>query len=392
MTRSIQTNDPRSNRKPFFVSSLVCMLFAFPLFGFSPAAGGCSPEPTLTSSSQSIVVNTEGPLSVMSYGADPFDDDKHDDSLAIQAAIDDQIQAGGGAIYFPPGVYNLHDTIRMEFSGYAQARPLTLIGDGAALKAVLPGDSLPLDSVLSLRIIPGSLSIRGFIIDANRAANHGLRAYKVSGRTSVIEQVSITGAVSHGALLQACQGITVRASHADYNGKDGWHLAGVNAAVISGCRATNNRGNGFTITGLFIPQTNEKYSGGCYLLQSWSEKNYGHGIETKTTTGLGHHEVNGIVIRDGWIEGNREDGVRVNTWNTNVTGLRISSGGKAGTNGINLRVNARANVIFANHLANAGVASYSNIKVWGSAAYHHLAANFYMYAGTLVPTTVTTQL
>lgn len=259
-------------------------------------------------------------INVRDFGAKG--DGETDDTEALQGAIDEALRLSGGlkedatydresypgyppiAVYIPRGTYLVSQTLHVNMRTYSWNRAVRITGESARIRA-----SEAMDSVM--HIDTGShLTLQGVILDGAELATHGLTAFKLSGRSALVERVNVRHAVSHGIVLEKCQGPTFRNVGSSRNGGDGWHIKDSNAASFEGCVGNRNAGNGFTITA-------PDFSGGCTLTGFWAEGNEGHGVDI-------HRNVHSkVVLRDAWIEANRRDGVRVASVSAHLSGLNI---------------------------------------------------------------------
>lgn len=315
-------------------------------------------------------------INVTDFGAWP--DDSAADGAAIQAALDAAAASGVRTVHIPRGTYLIEQPLTIGTGGYSIHAALHITGEFPILKAVRP-----MTAVLSVNVA-SHLALERLAIDGNGLATYGLSAFKVSGRTSVVSQVEVWGARSHGFLLRACQGSVFRDSSARDNGGDGWHIVGANAAHFEACSAIHNRANGFTVSG--YSSGSEAYSGGCVLNGLWSERNGRRGLSLEYAPGLPTYATNGFTVTGGWFEGNAGDAVFVSAWNSSIEGLKITSAGVTDTKAIRLAANARAIRIEGNAFANNGVNSFGTVHVEGSVAWHHVEANYHMFTGALAQT------
>jgi len=331
----------------------------------------------------------EDVLNVRDFGAKG--DGQTDDTEALQAAINAALTLTGGqkpdvtysratypgyppiAVYLPRGTYAISDTIRIPVQTYSWNRALRITGEFARIKAVKEMDScIHVDTA-------SYLTIQGLAIDGNNLVKHGFTAFKISGRTALIERVGVGHALSHGFVLEKCQGAVFKACSSGENGGDGWHIMDCNACSFDACAGNRNKGNGFTVTA-------KDFSGGCVLRSFWSEGNNGHGV-------LITSEVSSqVILRDAWIEGNGMDGVNVGSVSAHLAGLGISGGfreggadGEGRSKHASIRLTDKAAGCYVSGCqVRGGGLSGGKIRIEGDPAMHHVEGNFRMYRSRTV--------
>ena len=295
-------------------------------------------------------------VNVKDFGA--AGDGQTDDTKAMQGAIDEAIRAGT-AVYIPRGTYLISKTIEVSLRSYSLTNALRITGEWSTIKATKPMDSC-------MHVNVGAwLTVQRLVLDGNKLAEHGLTAFKISGKAAVLEQIAVNGAKSHGIVLEKCQGATFRSCTSSYNGKDGWRLIDCNAARFDSCVAMMNGGNGFTIAA-------KDYSAGCMLTGFWSEKNKGHGVVVEPQV------ISPVLLRDAWIEGNDLDGVRIGGIDAVLNGLGVTGRGKNGNRAIRLlkgSVGSHVTGCFVQY--GGGDKTYENIRVEADPKEHHIAGNFH---------------
>lgn len=318
-----------------------------------------------------------------------------DDTVPLQQGIDAARDAGT-AVFIPRGTYRTTAPLQMGNGGYGINCALRVESDWATILAtsLSSNASQPLpappamESVVNITI--GShLTISRLLLDANNGtALYGLRGFKISGPQARISQVTVRGARSHGFLLEACQ-----VSHWQHllsadNGGDGLYLRGANGASFSSLTSMSNRGNGIHIEGMkwcvrqsvyhtaviisnslslsplasmtennthaaakchrnntaTTPPHTEVYSGGCWLSDFSSEVNALDGVRVGGDPLLAP-DLTGSSVRDGWLEGNKGDGVDISAANTLVSGLRIVGGSGHGDRAVRVRATALGAVV-----------------------------------------------
>ncbi len=305
---------------------------------------------------------------VVDYGADPTDDDTHDDQPGIQAALDAAKAQGGGVVWLPFGVYNLHSPIAIDDPGYEQSKLLTVEGNRSTLKAVCADGVLEgcmacsqsMEHVLYARHQAG-LSLKNLIIDANHTAEHGLRAVKMGAAYQAsMDGVRVSRALSHGFSLEACQTLAVRSSQSQNNRGAGWHIQGANGSSFHNVDAFENgrcgaECQGDDISHGFLVAGMPGYSGGAWLTAFRSEKNCGAGVVMEPGPGQNTTNSNSVTLQNGWLEGNVGDGVRVGISNVLVTGLRIlAAADTPNSRAFRILDDVRATTLIGNRVANNG--------------------------------------
>ena len=339
-------------------------------------------------------------IDVRTFGAKG--DGVSDDTGALQKAIEEALKTVGGlkpdvkyewkgdsypgyppvTVYLPRGTYLVKKTIRVGVGSYSWNKAIRIIGEFSRIRA---GGKM--DVVIHVDTV-AHITLQGFSIDGARLAGHGLTAFKISGRDALVERINVAGALSHGIVLEKCQGSVFRNCSADGNGGDGWHIIDCNAALFDGVRAMGNQGNGYTIT-------SKDFSAGCILSNLWSEGNKGHGVEITETVS------SQVVIRDGWLEGNGKDGVRVGSAGAYLTGLNIVGGYRDDSREgmprqrqeyapIRLTKTAAGCYVVGNQIRGGGLRG-GRIYVEGNPEQHYFTGNFRLFrARTVVPAEIDT--
>jgi hypothetical protein len=131
------------------------------------------------------------------------------------------------------------------------------------------------------------------------------------------------------------------------NGGDGFFLRGANGASFSHLSSIHNKGNGVRIEGMIWNNTagyREVYSGGCWLSDFSAEVNTLDGVQVGGDPSLAP-DLTGSSVRDGWLEGNKGDGVNISAANTLVSGLRIVGGLGHGDRAVRVRATALGAVV-----------------------------------------------
>lgn len=304
---------------------------------------------------------TAGLLNARDFGAEG--NGETDDTDALQEAIDAAREARTG-VYIPSGTYRVTRTLNVRVGTYLPSRAIRITGEYSILEAGAEMNSI-------IDVDTGQyVTIKRLILDGNHLARHGLTAFKLSGKSAVVEQVDVLRAVSHGFFLEKCQGAVFRNCQSKENGGDGWRIIDSNASLFDSVQAMSNSGNGFSIL-------SEDFTGGCTLRDIWAEKNRGHGIRVKTSMAG-----TAVVLRDGWIEGNALDGVRIESVGTVVQGLQVLGTGKDGNRAIRILKTASGSHITGNYVQRGpNGREYGNIRLEGNPEIHHIEGNFYRFRG-----------
>jgi hypothetical protein len=358
---------------------LLSILFSASLLCSSAVSGSDEPVPMVRD-----VIN------VREFGAKG--DGITDDTEALQKAIDEALQVVGGlkpdvkyewrgnvypgyppiVVYIPRGTYLVKKTINVSLGTYSWNKSIRISGEFARIRA---GEKM--DSVMHVNTA-GHIKIEGLSIDGAGLAQHGFTAFKISGRDSLIERVNVGGALSHGIVLEKCQGSVFRACSSDGNAGDGWQIIDCNAALFDCVRAMHNKGNGYSIL-------SKDFSAGCTMTNFWSEGNGGHGLLVSVSKANAT-----VVIRDGWVEGPGLDGIRIESIGTVLEGVQVVGGGNRGivedNRAIRVTKTAAGSHITGCYVQRGPTSgkAYGRITVEGSLDKHYIAGNFYRFRGTPV--------
>ncbi|MBI5688261.1 MAG: right-handed parallel beta-helix repeat-containing protein [Verrucomicrobia bacterium] len=332
---------------------------------------------------------------VRDFGA--VGDGKTDDTKAIHAAIAAALCPTGVhkrviafkgnkdypgmapiTVFIPRGTYLVSQPIHIQMGSYSWNSALVIQGEYARLRA-----SQPMKSVMHVNIAAHVL-ISGLTLDANKQAQHGFTAFKISGRPNAIQRVNAENALSHGFVLEKCQGGNFRDCSATRNDGDGWQIVDCNAGAYDDCVAMHNKGNGFTIA-------SKDFSAGCCVSSFWSEANGGHGVFISPKV------ASTVVLRDAWIEGNKLDGVNIGSTGAHLTALNILGNFREGDPGqtgrsacASIRLTSTAAGCYVSGcLVRGGGAKGGNIRCEGDPTKHHVAGNFRGWAArNMDPVTV----
>ena len=304
-----------------------------------------------------------------------------DDTQAIQKTIDMALDAST-SVYVPRGTYRITAPIIIAPKTYSAEKAIRIEGEWATIRA----DKEDMNAVVEI-FEASFFTMKRLILDANDKAHHGLEAFKLSGASALIEQVTVMGAVSHGFLLQACQAATFRNAYAYANGGDGFKMQGCNGSNFNAITSMSNAGHGISMEGYLY--NDEKYSGGCFLSGFDTEKNNGNGVHIGigniSALEDGETQPTGFSVRDGWIEGNDGDGIEVAAPNSLISGMRIVSNKMPGTRAIRLQNTALGAVVRGVRAANNSVDDYVTIRAHLSSSYNtpyyfDIGGNYNMYS------------
>jgi hypothetical protein len=319
---------------------------------------------------------------VREFGA--VGDGKTDDTQAIQAAIAAALSPTGVhkravaykgnqdypgmapiTVVIPRGTYLVSQTINVQIGAYSWNSALIIQGEYARLRA-----ARPMESVMHVNAAMHVL-ISGLTLDANKQAQHGFTAFKISGRPNAIQRVNAENALSHGFVLEKCQGGNFRDCSATGNDGDGWQIVDCNSGVYDSCLATHNKGNGFTIA-------SKDFSAGCFISSFVSEANDGHGVY------IAPKVASTVVLRDAWIEANKLDGVNIGGFGAHLSALNILGNfreGDPGQKGHSVCASIRltptaAGCYISGCLIRGGGSKGGNIRCEGDPSKHYVAGNF----------------
>tara|TARA_Y100000593_G_scaffold92968_1_gene186202 strand:+ start:505 stop:2778 length:2274 start_codon:yes stop_codon:yes gene_type:complete len=156
--------------------------------------------------------NFQGPspyFDVVSYGADPFGVD--DSTNAIQRAINDAADMGGGIVFFPPGTFLVSDDDSDDIVIELKAN-VTLLGSGNFASMISLDDNVNADVLYGVDI-PG-VCVRDLLIDGNSANNSTgsairLLADALSINRVKIQNVEIQTPAEHGIFFEHGDGLYI---------------------------------------------------------------------------------------------------------------------------------------------------------------------------------------
>jgi hypothetical protein len=217
-------------------------------------------------------------------------DGVHDDTAAIQRAIDRVVDADAGKVYFPGGNYlittplDISDRITLESDGNAT------ITAGAVMDYMIFNSTF--DDTYQ------HLNIRNIWLDGDYKAVNGINLYRLSSSNSaVIENVKVRHCTGDGIVLRACMGGNFNNIFCNWNNGWGISIQGCNSAKFLGLECASNQSGGIYISNLV------GYAGKSGSVNLWaphSEGNTGNQIkiENATTT---------VNILGGWVENINDD-------------------------------------------------------------------------------------
>ena len=302
---------------------------------------------------------------VKDYGAvgNGITDDTANINSAITAAIADNT-----GVYFPEGRYKITSQLNIYLANYGIVKHLTIKGEHSTILA-----GADMEAILHLDTT-GFLHVQDLYLDCDNKANHGIYGYLVNYRTSIIEDIAVINAKSHGFDLMKCQSSVWRNCSSTSSDGSGWNITDCNAAVFDSCASLGNLGDGFTLDA-------KDLSGGCILNNFWSEGNSGNGVLVSVNTSNAT-----VVIRSGWIENNILDGIRIESNGTDVTACQIFAAEANGNKAIRLTSTSRGTRVSGCHLQRStGSNNYSRVRVECSPVYAWVQGNFYRYGGAPCP-------
>lgn len=333
-------------------------------------------------------------LSAVNAKASPYQaqgDGQHNDQPALQAALDDREQAGGGCLFLPAGTYRLDAPLLLR-------NGVHLVGAG------MSSTTLKLGAEVNQPVLTdasagkaqayafGRVYLADFAIDGNKTQNAaGQEGIFTTAYFSTFERLGISNCGTHGirfgfpemgnassqnrvvgCRIGACAGAGI---NIDINGIDHTvtenYIYGCTYGIViqnGGVRVINNDIFGNAKAGLLVRQT----ANGLIVAANDFNANKQHGIHITRTT----HTESGpwsqilvtanSILGDGLEEDNRYDGIHVETAvaagivNLSVTGNKIFSlaRNKQYRNGIHLAQHVTATHCAANHIYNVATAPY----------------------------------
>jgi len=212
-------------------------------------------------------------------------------------------------VSFSPGaVYAISSEIQGKLSWTSTGPKIN--GNFATLKAIGKMRSVLAVGDATTR----QVRIKDLILSANSLATYGFRGVMISEQDSIVENLSVSNAVSHGIYCDGCQVSTFRNIKSNNNGGDGYLFESCNGLNLETPRAINNAGNGIT-----VQRGVRAFTGGMQIRNPDMENNLGHGIRAVDTRSP-------LLIDGGWLESNRMDGINISAVGVSVKNNVISGG------------------------------------------------------------------
>jgi hypothetical protein len=230
-----------------------------------------------------------------------------DDTVAIQNALNEAV-IKRTAVYFPKGTYLVSSMIHTDLASFSHIKALRITGDDATLKAINN-----IEAIMSISQA-AHFTMQGLTFDANDLALHGLKLWKMVYPSTIIRDITVENAVSHGLFLNQTQLLNFYNVVSSNNGGDGFYCIDCNGAWFDYTSSLNNGGSGYNFRHLL-------WSGYVYLNSVISEGNQEHGILFDTWA------QGGGIVHDAWVKNNIKDGIRLDTFNTVVTDSQIQGVG-----------------------------------------------------------------
>lgn len=238
-------------------------------------------------------------VDVRDFGA--YGDGVHDDTAAIQRAID-ALPAAGGTVMVPPGTY-LIDAIR-----------------SVRLRSLM---HLQLDHAAKLVALPNAAD-RYYVVNAYKVTDLEISGGQVIGERN--QHLGTTGEWGHCVMVRGCQRVTVR----DMRMADGWGDGlSIGAAdgsttvlsedvVVANVVCSGNRRQGMTIgraKNVRVYDSQFCYTGGI-------KPSCGIDIEPDL---VGTSLTDGVLVQNCWIHHNDSNGIQIykDVRNVTVQGCRI---------------------------------------------------------------------
>jgi hypothetical protein len=246
-------------------------------------------------------------VNVKDFGA--VGDGVTDDTAAIQAAIDAAagrkwVEFNGAKTY----------AVSAEIDCHTGSQGVKIRGNMATIKATAAMNAIM--SVDSTTVI--NCQIHDMIMSGASLATYCFKGTLITEQNSIISNVTVTGAVSHGMYLDGCQVNYLENIRLMNNGGDGALFESCNGMTVNSLRARTNGGNGLTIS-----RGVRSYTGGCQI----SNVN----IEISSLSGISVVDTKSpVTITGGWFENNIGDGINIGAL---ATGVIVNGNGIIGTEG-----------------------------------------------------------
>ena len=332
----------------------------------------------VTASSQSVARLALGPqvYDVRDYGA--VGDNTHDDTSAIQAAINAAGATHGGVVFLPPGTFKIsaaltvgYQNIIIRGSGFGsefggqQTNSATTINQTSTSAHGIVTTSTPQGLGVEDIVIAGPGSGTGIGINwaspvwssfNNHMDNVVVRDF---GGDGIFLQVMCMSTFSNVTTAR-CGGhgfnITGRAStppgtggagtsctfdscFASSNAGNGWHINSYGYSVWNACGADSNTGHGYCITNTLTIYL----SGGLVFNGCGAEVNNGNGVDIGGTGST--YPITGVVINGMWVW-NKGIGVHCGTMARQVTITNFTENSSTGaTNSIKTEAGSTTRVM-----------------------------------------------
>lgn len=295
------------------------------------------------------------------YGA--FGDGKHDDTAAIQAAIN-SLPSTGGTVYVPAGTY-LIDTTRKI---YLRSLMLLKLDPGAILKA----------KTSSVR--------RAYILYAYNVSDVEVAGGQLVGERDTHKYLTTsTDEWNHGMQIIGCKRVTVRDLRVAKCTGDGICIGGGSSdVVIANIVSTQNRRQGLSITW----SSNVKVYDSEFSYTNGTKPGCGIDVEPDVP-----YSTSNVWIENCWLHHNAGNGIQVYKRVSGVT-VRACTAEYNNGYGVLCIANANGRIIYNkllhNRLYGVGLrAATNNYKVYGNGFRNNKTLYFGVTNTTAAPIKVT---
>lgn len=261
--------------------------------------------------------------------------------------------------------------INTELSLHTGSEGVKLNGNFATIKA--GGAMTNVISIGDTTTI--KVQLRNLIINADDVATYGIYLMMVTETNSLIQNCSVTKAVSHGWYLRKCQVARFENVRAHINGGAGFFIDDCNASTFDSIRSTSNTGNGITVQ-------KTDFTGGCQMFNIDAEANIEHGVEIVNT-------LSPVTINGGWLGGNTKDGILIGG---SARGVSVHSvginGGDVGNvyRAVRLNDGAAGCDIVDNKFAYSAGTQFGNV-VDESSSFNRIYPNYHRNDGAILGNT-----
>ncbi|MFF7706310.1 right-handed parallel beta-helix repeat-containing protein [Pseudomonas sp. NPDC007930] len=237
-------------------------------------------------------------LQASAYGA--LGNNSHDDTQALQAAIDAAAAQGGGSVHLGAGTYRVSSSEAAQGGCLLLKVGVTLVGDGIGTTVIQLADGVNSAAGL-VRAGGNNVGLHGLTLDGNGGSPQGQVDGWVSAGFDAVHLTSIEArhASGYGLYLRAVGG-TVEVSDATVwdNGRDGILSEGVIDSRITDSLVYANGGSGLNLAGeMYVADTT-----------SWG--NNGDGIQLYQTANQ-PVRTGTSTIEASTVYGNNGDGIQV---------------------------------------------------------------------------------